>query len=253
MELFGLELGAWREMGLGLVDLTEKQAGARQGKALKNLKGNPEFQWGRREAPGGSSEDCCRRRLASSSEGCAAVAWESGQPTTASLARRQALTQGCGERQKQAGLRRRREGPGSQAHNSGSGRWWCPSWRWGNTGEHGKFNFRNLLLYFSPRLIFWSIRTNLVVKYLLNLCSFKRFSFHQNRFSLVPKETPHASHLSSRFLNVMEGPLTLLSFSCLMTRHFIPVFWYFHISVIQTYYFNKKNKNEGSSGDVFII
>ena len=44
MELFGLELGAGREMGLGLVDLTEKQAGARQGKALKNLKGNPEFQ-----------------------------------------------------------------------------------------------------------------------------------------------------------------------------------------------------------------
>ena len=45
-------------------------------------------------------------------------------------------------------------------------------------GEHGKFNFRNLLLYFPPRLIFWSIRTNLVIKYLLNLCSFKRFIHH---------------------------------------------------------------------------
>lgn len=32
MELFGLELGAWREMGLGLVVLTEKRAGARQQK-----------------------------------------------------------------------------------------------------------------------------------------------------------------------------------------------------------------------------
>lgn len=42
--LFGLELGAWREMDLGLVVLTEKQAGARQGKALKSLNGNPEFQ-----------------------------------------------------------------------------------------------------------------------------------------------------------------------------------------------------------------
>lgn len=44
VELFGLELGAWREMGLGLVVLTEKQAGARQRKSLKSLKGNPEFQ-----------------------------------------------------------------------------------------------------------------------------------------------------------------------------------------------------------------
>ena len=56
-------------------------------------------------------------------DGCATVAWESGQPAEASLARRQALTQGCGERQGQAGLRRRLEGPGSQAHDSGSGRW----------------------------------------------------------------------------------------------------------------------------------
>lgn len=55
------------------------------------------------------------------------------------------------------------------------------------------------------------------------------------------------------FPEVMEGSLTLLSFSCLMTKHFIPVFGYLHISIIRTYYFNKKNKNEGSSGNVFII
>lgn len=136
-------------MDLGLVVLTEKQAGARQGKALKSLKGNPEFQWGWREAPGGSSEDCCSWRLASSS-----------RDVLPFLGKAVSLLQPA-QRGGRPGPGPRGEAGGRQGLDGAEGARLPGSWleKWEMVvpflevrehGEHGKFNFQNLLLYFFP-------------------------------------------------------------------------------------------------------
>lgn len=82
-------------------------------------------------------------------EGCAAFPWESGQPAAASPARRQAWAGAQGE----AGGRQGLDGAeGARLPGSWLGKWEMvvPFLEVREHGEHSKFNFENLLLYFFP-------------------------------------------------------------------------------------------------------
>lgn len=101
----GLELGAWREMGLGLVVLTEKQAGARQRESLKSLKGTQSL------SEGGGRPLKGRREAAAAGDWRAARRGESGQPSRSHPGEEAGPDPGLrGEAEGQAGPRWHREG-----------------------------------------------------------------------------------------------------------------------------------------------
>lgn len=137
--LFGLELGAWREMDLGLVVLTEKQAGGEQGKALKSLNGNPEFCGG---ALGGYGRLFLAGDWRGSSD--AAFPWERSACNKPSESRPGPGPQG------EAGPGRGQIAPRARLPGSWLGKWEMvvPFLEVREHGEHSKFNFENLLLYF---------------------------------------------------------------------------------------------------------